>query len=55
MSVNAADEKLAIDEYKLILDLWKSESPIKTNKLQVLLATNSILVTAFPSLAAPFG
>lgn len=42
-----SEEKLAMDEYRLIFDLWKSENSIKTNKLQVLLATNSILVSAF--------
>ncbi|MFZ3059965.1 MAG: hypothetical protein WA102_09550 [Candidatus Methanoperedens sp.] len=41
------DEQLTTDKYKLILDLWKSENSIKTSKLQVLLATNSILVSAF--------
>ena len=41
------DEKLAVDEYRLIFDLWKSENSIKTTKLQVLLATNAILVSAF--------
>ena len=40
------EEDRAIDEYKLLFDLWKSENEIKTNKLQVLLATNSILVAA---------
>ena len=33
------------DTYKLLLDLWKSENPIKTNKLQVLLAVNALLVS----------
>lgn len=41
------EEKLAIEKYKLLFDLWKSENPIKTNKLQVLIATNSILVSVF--------
>jgi hypothetical protein len=40
------DER-AFDEYRLIFDLWKSENSIKTTKLQVLLATNAILVSAF--------
>ncbi|MBI4520073.1 MAG: hypothetical protein HY701_04510 [Gemmatimonadetes bacterium] len=39
----ATDREL--DAYKLILDLWKSENPIKTNKLQVLLAVNALLVS----------
>lgn len=41
------DEQLAIEKYKLLFDLWMSENPIKTNKLQMLLATNSILISAF--------
>lgn len=40
-------EKLLADKYKIVFDLWKSENSIKTSKLQVLLATNSILVSAF--------
>ena len=32
--------------YKLLLNLWQSENPIKTNKLQVLLAVNALLVSA---------
>lgn len=41
------EEQLAIEKYKLLYDLWKSENPIKTNKLQMLMATNSILVSVF--------
>ena len=33
------------EAYKHLLDLWKSENPIKTSKLQVLLAVNALLVT----------
>ena len=33
------------ETYKVLLDLWKSENPIKTNKLQVLLAVNALLVS----------
>jgi hypothetical protein len=44
------DEEIAIerdyDSYKLLLGLWAGENPIKTNKLQVLLAVNGLLVTA---------
>ena len=36
------------EAYKHLLDLWKSENPIKTNKLQVLLAINGLLVTDHP-------
>ena len=32
--------------YKLLLDLWKSENLIKTIKLQFLLLTNALLVSA---------
>lgn len=34
------------ETYKLLLDLWQSENPIKTDKLQMLLAVNAILVSA---------
>jgi hypothetical protein len=41
-----ADERaLDYDTYRTLLDLWKSENPIKTNKLQVLLAVNALLVS----------
>ena len=33
------------EKFKLILELWKSENPIKTNKLQVLLLVNGIIVS----------
>lgn len=33
------------DAYKLLLDLWKSENPIKTNKFQALLAVNALLIS----------
>ncbi len=32
--------------YKAYVDLWSAENPIKTNKLQVLLAVNGLLVSA---------
>lgn len=32
--------------YKLLLGLWQSENPIKTTKLQMLLAVNALLVSA---------
>ena len=41
------NEQLALEKYKLLLGLWQSENPIKTNKLQVLLATNAVLVPAY--------
>lgn len=34
------------DHYKMVVDLWARENPIKTAKLQVLLAVNAILVSA---------
>lgn len=34
------------ETYKLLLNLWQSENPIKTTKLQVLLAVNALLVSA---------
>jgi len=34
------------EAYKTYIDLWKSENPIKTNKLQVLLVVNGLLVSA---------
>lgn len=35
----------AFEAYKLVLDLWARENPIKTTKLQVLLAVNTLLAT----------
>lgn len=32
--------------YKQLLGLWAKENPIKTNKLQVLLIVNGLLLTA---------
>ena len=34
------------EAYRMLMDLWSRENPIKTNKLQVLLLVNSILVSA---------
>jgi hypothetical protein len=34
------------ETYKLLLHLWQSENPIKTIKLQFLLAVNALLVSA---------
>lgn len=41
------EEQLAIEKYKLLFDLWMSENPVKTSKLEMLMVTNSILVSAF--------
>lgn len=35
-----------LEAYRLLLGLWMQENPIKTNKLQVLLAVNGLLVSA---------
>ncbi len=44
------ERKNRIDEdfeaFKLLVDLWTNENPIKTNKLQVLLVVNGLLVSA---------
>ncbi len=34
------------ESYKILLDLWSKENPIKTTKLQVLLVVNGLLVSA---------
>lgn len=41
------DEKIAIEKYKLLLELWRSENPIKTAKLQGIMIINSILVPSY--------
>ena len=41
----SSDEKDFI-AYKAYVDLWAAENPIKTNKLQVLLIVNGLLVSA---------
>jgi hypothetical protein len=35
-----------LEAYRLLLGLWMQENPIKTNKLQVLLAVNGLLISA---------
>jgi hypothetical protein len=40
------DAEKDYERYKQLVDLWAKENPIKTNKLQVLLLVNSILLTA---------
>ena len=39
------DEEKDYEAYKLYVQLWKDENPIKTNKLQVLLIVNGLLVS----------
>jgi len=38
--------KQDLEAYNTLLDLWSKENPIKTTKLQVLLAVNGLLVSA---------
>jgi len=40
------DEEKDYEAYKSYLTMWASENPIKTNKLQVLLVVNGLLVSA---------
>lgn len=40
------DEEKDYETFKLYMELWKSENPIKTNKLQVLLLVNGLLISA---------
>lgn len=39
------DKKRDLEAFAMLLDLWKSENPIKTTKLQVLLAVNGVLIS----------
>jgi hypothetical protein len=45
-SVKQAQVERDYETYKQLLNLWQSENPIKTTKLQVLLAVNALLVSA---------
>ncbi len=40
------DVEKDFEAYKLLLELWMNENPIKTNKLQVLMVVNGLLVSA---------
>ena len=42
--MNKADRNY--EQYKQLLDLWAKANPIKTNKLQILLLANALLLTA---------
>jgi len=44
MNTTTADRDY--ESYKQLLDLWARENPIKTNKLQVLLVVNGLLLSA---------
>lgn len=46
MSDSVQDAERDYLNYKILLDLWSKENPIKTTKLQVLLAVNGILASA---------
>ena len=53
-----SEDKKDFDAYQMLVVLWTSENPIKTAKLQVLLAVDAILVTAIglvPSADARMG
>jgi hypothetical protein len=43
--ITMTDEEKDYEAFKTYVDLWKSENPIKTNKLQVLLVVNGLLVS----------
>jgi hypothetical protein len=47
MIVHEQEELMAVEKYKLLLDLWESVNRNNTNQLQMLMATNSLLVLAF--------
>jgi hypothetical protein len=40
------EKEVEYQTYQSLLDLWSKENPIKTTKLQVLLAVNALLVSA---------
>jgi len=48
------EEELAVEKYRLFLNLWKSENPIKTIKFQMLMVTNALLVVGFFSTERSF-
>lgn len=43
---SAGQAERDFEAYKILLDLWAHENPIKTTKLQVLLVVNGLLVSA---------
>lgn len=47
MSDKKKDEQISVEKYKLLFQLWSSENPVKTGKLQTLMLVNSILLPAF--------
>jgi hypothetical protein len=46
MNEQAKPEEPDYQTYQTLLDMWSKENPIKTTKLQVLLAVNALLVSA---------
>jgi hypothetical protein len=42
-----------LEAYKMLVELWTAENPIKTTKLQLLLVVNSIFVSALKISGAP--
>jgi hypothetical protein len=45
MEPTATDSDRDYETYRALLDLWSRENPIKTTKLQMLLAVNALLVS----------
>ncbi|HEX2049487.1 MAG TPA: hypothetical protein VHJ34_02510 [Actinomycetota bacterium] len=45
MSDTDVDDAHDFERYKMLLELWSRENPIKTTKLQVLLAVNALLAS----------
>jgi hypothetical protein len=46
MNEQIKPEEADYQTYQTLLDMWSKENPIKTTKLQVLLAVNALLVSA---------
>jgi len=46
MDDKTPEKEIDYEVYKQLLELWAKENPIKTNKLQVLLVVNGLLLTA---------
>jgi hypothetical protein len=46
MAMNRTEPEKDYEVYKLLLDLWAKENPIKTVKLQTLLLVNTLLLAA---------
>jgi hypothetical protein len=46
MTDSTSDVERDYTNYRVLLDLWSKENPIKTTKLQVLLAVNGLMASA---------